>query len=206
MQVMALAVIVLSALLSSPSLAPGQQPIDRERALTSFRHRIESYMALHQRIEGPIPPPAESLDRRSTLGRRYLQSAIRSARAGARQGDIFSPEVAQLFRALIAESLADRDVEAMLTEMNADHPWEHGTHALVNESCAPESTHEVPRIVLVRLPAVSPHLQYRILDHDLVLVDVHADLVIDYVPNAFGRSPATTAEKPSTLVRQFASR
>lgn len=53
------------------------------------------------------------------------------------------------------------------------------------------ATHEVPAILLQRLPPLPEDVEYRILDHDLVLWDIHADLVVDFVPFAFGTVPTT---------------
>jgi hypothetical protein len=44
--------------------------------------------------------------------------------------------------------------------------------------------------LLLRLPELPEELEYRIVNCDLVLWDVHADLVIDFVPDALG--PRTT--------------
>jgi hypothetical protein len=52
------------------------------------------------------------------LARKYFASAIRAARSTARQGDIFSPDVATVFRQLIGEAVKGRDVEALLVELS----------------------------------------------------------------------------------------
>lgn len=114
--------------------APGTavcQPGEAEHAaaLRLFSERVETYVSLHRRLEAPLPPMTSTANTWSIfLARRYLASAIRGARPTARQGDIFTPAVATVFRELIREALAGRDVEALLTELNAEHPWEHNTH------------------------------------------------------------------------------
>ena len=70
-----------------------------EPALAAFMTRIEAYARLHQRLEMRFPPleaTADSLSR--LLNRRYLAAAIRAARPNAKEGDLFTPDVADMFR------------------------------------------------------------------------------------------------------------
>jgi hypothetical protein len=62
----------------------------------------------------------------------------------------------------------------------------------VNEPYPEGATHEVPATLLQRFPGLPEDVEYRILDHDLVLWDIHADLVIDFVPFAFGTASTTS--------------
>jgi hypothetical protein len=43
------------------------------------------------------------------------------------------------------------------------------------------------RILLQWLPPLPEDLEYRLIDHDLVLWDSHADLILDVLPDAVGR-------------------
>jgi hypothetical protein len=186
------AVIVLCAGLAVPGPAVAQPSASDQATIQQFHELVGRYMALHQRLEGPLPPLTPTVDSWSTfLAREYLASGICRARLNARQGDVFTPPIAALFRRVIADAFAGRDVEAILTELNEEHPWEHGTHAVVNDRYPAGATHEVPVVVLQRLPQLPDDLEYRILDHDLVLWDVHADLVVDFIPHAL-TAPETT--------------
>jgi hypothetical protein len=42
----------------------------------------------------------------------------------------------------------------------------------------------VPPNVLAALPKLPEELEYRIVKKDLILRDVHANLIVDYIPNA----------------------
>lgn len=42
-----------------------------------------------------------------------------------------------------------------------------------------------PPTLLLNLPELPKGLEYRILDRELVLRDVSANIVVDYIPNAF---------------------
>jgi hypothetical protein len=171
--------------------APGAipQPVndpERAAALRVFHERVAAYAALHERLEQPLPPLDVARETvRNYVNRHVLASAIRKARAGARQGDVFTPEVARLFRTLIAEAFAGRDVEAMLTDLHREHPETHRLLPVVNEPYPRGATQEVPASLLHVLPPLPGDIEYRIVNHALVLWDVHANLVVDFVPDAF---------------------
>ena len=94
---------------------PGQAD---QAALKVFHDRIDVYVALHRRLEQPLPPfNPDGTMRSYLLNRAYLAAAIKAARSHARQGDIFTPQVAPLLRRIIAESLAGKDVEEVLREL-----------------------------------------------------------------------------------------
>ena len=49
------------------------------------------------------------------------------------------------------------------------------------------ATHEVPALLLQQLPVLPGGLQYRVVDHDLAILDVDANLVLDVLPAAIAR-------------------
>lgn len=192
MRVIAATVFAIGTLTGTVAAQESAGYDDRAAALRSFHERVESYAALHRRLEEPLPPMTVTTDTWATfLAKRYLAAAIRAARPSARQGDIFSPAIAIVFRQLISEALVAHDVEALLIELNEEQPVARGVHPLVNEPYPKGVTHEVPAILLQRLPALPEDVEYRIVDRDLLLWDIHADLVIDFVPDAFGPPPTT---------------
>jgi hypothetical protein len=166
-------------------------PDDRLAALETFRQRVDAYVRLHRRFEEPLPPITGGAESRSTLlARQYLAAAIRTKRATAQQGDIFNPTVAALFRDMIAEALGGRDAEAFLRGLSAQHPVTHALHPAINERYPKEMTLELPKGVLEHLPPLPEHVQYRVVGHEVALWDVQAEIVVDFVPDAFG--PLTT--------------
>jgi hypothetical protein len=172
-----------------------QQPgsaVDRDAAIRLFRERVDAYAALHRRLETPLPTLTQARDmRRNFVVRQLLASAIRRARGQVRQGNIFAPDAAIALRAIISEALSGRDVESFLAELNEEHPQMHDVRAVINGPLPRGSTHEVPVVLLQVLPELPEDVEYRIVNHDLVLWDIHADLVVDYLPNAF-RAVETT--------------
>ena len=178
-------VVALSALCLGPGVnaaAPQADP-----GVVAFQRQADAYAFLHRRLERQLPPVEVNADpetfRRAVA---TMAHAIRAARPEARQGDVFNPDVQRTIRdriagALRANGLTPADVraaerhdgvapEALQLRVNGPFPW------------AP-STAMLPSILGV-LPALPPELQYRMVGRDLVLVDVHASLVVDILPQA----------------------
>jgi hypothetical protein len=83
---------------------------DREEALRVFHERLDTYAALHQKLEEGLPPRgSERSSFSALLFRRYLATAIRTARWKARPGDLFTPAAAQAFPAILADVYATSD-------------------------------------------------------------------------------------------------
>ena len=162
--------------------------LDRDAAIRVFHERVDAYAALHRRLETPLLALTRTRDmRRNFVARQLLANSIRKSRARAQPGDIFSPDVAIALRAIIDEALSGRDVESLLAELNEEHPQPHDLRVAVNEPLPRGATHEMPVVLLMVLPALPEDVEYRIVNHDLVLWDIHADLVVDYLLNAFRR-------------------
>ena len=165
--------------------------VDADAALRVFQERVESYAALHRRL-APPPAAARSTDPLSRLlTSQYLASAIRGSRRAAQQGDIFTPQAAGVFRRLLADSIGERDGETFLTELNSGEIVPRGMHPTVNEPYSMTRVYWMPPDVRLGLPPLPAELDYRIAAHDLVLWDIYAGIVVDFVPDAF-TSPVFT--------------
>jgi hypothetical protein len=99
------------------------------------------------------------------------------------QGALFSPAVADVFRETIADTRDD--LRPWLLRLQQQYSIVPDVHLQVNEPCAPADTHELPDALLRKVPPLAPELQYRLVNFDLVLWDVHAYLVVDFLPDAF---------------------
>jgi hypothetical protein len=158
----------------------------RSTALREFTTAVHDYVMLHRRIDTRLPRlgDAESAQRIVTTSN-ALAAAIQAARPNAHEGDLFTPAVATAVRAIIANALESRgflseemvadsldeaDPEAPLPVVNGRFPWLRGA---ATWSC-----------ILTALPALPEELQYRFVARDLVLVDIHADLVVDILRDA----------------------
>jgi hypothetical protein len=166
---------------------------DPDAALVTFHDSVVSYAELHRRL-APLPAAGSATDSLSRLlTSRYLASAIRAARREARQGDVFTPRVATVFRQMLADSIGERDGETFLTGLGSGAIAARGLHPTVNESYSMAQVYRVPSDVRLGLPPLPAELDYRVAAHDLLLWDIYAGIVVDFVPDAF-MSPVYTEE------------
>src|SRR5688572_30182680 len=85
-------VVILGAWPGAAAFA--QADDDHGSAARIFTERVEQYGWLRRRLEEPLPPFDARRDSWSLLlTRRYLASAIRTARADAQPGNVFAPPV-----------------------------------------------------------------------------------------------------------------
>lgn len=157
-----------------------------ERVLEDFNHRVTHYVRLHRRLERSLPPEhlfADSEDMCVAVD--ALHTAIVDARPNARAGTFFTPPVAylltqRLHRAITAHGYTAAEV---LAAINAGCPPGMAGPE-VNSRLPGVSDIEVWPALRAVLPPLPKELAFRFVDRDLVLWDVHADLIIDVLKDA----------------------
>jgi hypothetical protein len=166
-------------------LVPVQEKVNADAELQQdFKKRVDQYVELHKRFEKDVPPLKKKEDPATIkASQEGLAKLIRGARATAKQGEIFTPEIAALFRRLMypevkgPEGAATKKVlkedapPAIPLKVNAEYP----------ESAALPT---VPPNLLMNLPRLPEELEYRIVGKDLILRDVHANTIVDFIPKA----------------------
>jgi hypothetical protein len=176
--------LVLVSLMTGVSAPQATDPVRH-----TFVQRVDEYVALHRRLEGPLPREVVTSDLEALFAPRIaLAAAIRTERAYARQGDIFTPAMASYFRLVVADALRQGGIEDMLAIVEDDNSV-HIPARVNGDYPAGRSVSLMPPCLLAELPQLPPELQYRFVGRDLILWDVHAGLIVDYVPRAI---PETT--------------
>ena len=156
--------------------------------LQDFKQRVDQYMQLHSQLERQAPPLKETTDpAQIKASQDGLAAKIREARAGARQGDIFTPDVARLFRRLLSPEVKGPDGAETKTAIKDDAPAP-GTVVLKVNARDPDKAPlpTVPPNILASLPELPKDLEYRIVGQTLILRDVHANVIVDFMPKAIG--------------------
>jgi hypothetical protein len=152
--------------------------------LQDFQKRIKKYMEMREELKDDSPPFKETEDpAKITAARTALVEKLRAARKGARQGDIFSPEIAAKFRRLMYPELKGkegRETRALIKE-DAPGPIPLQVNAAYPEK---EPLPTVPPNLLASVPPLPEGLEYRVVGRHLILRDVDANLIIDFIPNA----------------------
>jgi hypothetical protein len=170
-----------------PGFVLGQaQPVNQDSLLVvEFQHRVDDYMKIHKQALAEIRPlkPTDSPEEIAEH-RRRLAHKIREARRHVQQGDIFTPQVSRLFRKIVATSFhapGAAQIRASLRRADPVPPMRLRVNARYPKGLPLQST---PPSFLTDLPRLPQGLQYRIVGRDLVLLDVDAALIVDYLPQA----------------------
>ena len=169
--------------------ATGAVSADEKAAIAQFETAISDYMKLRQRlrseITGPVPnSTAVELNRASDS----LAAAIQRARSGAREGSIFRAPVAVMVKHRVEDVIRRDNLGPVLANIDDEQatvktPSIH----LRFPSAAQMAT--MPPSLLAALPQLPKELEYRIVGNYLVLRDVDAALILDYIPAAVPRKP-----------------
>lgn len=156
-----------------------------ESVVSEFNHRVEEYVALRKQLAGtlkelPDKPSPKEID----AHQRALLALVAKGRADARQGDVFLPDMQTFVRGLIRNVLAGPEGPKIRASLMDENPM--GVKIAVNDrypDTIPMST--MPPDVLAALPKLPENLEYRFVGNRLILLDVQAHLVVDFVDNTF---------------------
>ena len=154
--------------------------------LQDFKARVDKYLDIHKdAAKGPARLKETEDPAEITRAQDALATRIRSARADAKQGDVFTAEISTAFRRLLAPELKGEQGRDAKTVLKTDAPPPAAIAFKVNAKY-PEGQPlpTTPANVLLNLPRLPEPLQYRIIGRHLLLLDSAADLVVDYIPNA----------------------
>jgi hypothetical protein len=157
--------------------------------VSEFRRRLQQYDRVRRRLDTTLPIAVVS-DNATTI-RSVIEAhkrALRSARCEAKQGDLFFKDVAEIFRRLIRESLHGvnaREFLGTITEADALPMGRPVVNASYPDGGALTT---MPPELLQLLPGLPQGLEYRFMNRDLILWDPHANLIVDFIPNALNLS------------------
>ena len=175
--------LILAAFLVSRTV-PAQEPVNpHSAAIQDFEKRVDDYMKLHQTAGAQVPRlKSTTAPEKISDHERSIASRIREARPEARQGDIFTPEIRAEFTRLIGIA-TKRPADAARIKKSLRHAEPIKVKLSVNgEYPAQIPLQSTPPTLLMNLPKLPQDLEYRIAGHDLVLRDIDANLVVDYIP------------------------
>ena len=152
---------------------------------SAFENRVKDYVKLREGIEEKMPKLSkEAKPEEIEVHKKQLQESVRAARAGAKQGDMFTPDAAAMIRAIIREEFKGKDrVELRKTVLvEAENK---GTPLRVNYPY-PEVKEqlEMPPTLLLKLPQLPKQIRYRFVGRNMLLVDRENGLILDYMTDA----------------------
>jgi hypothetical protein len=181
---------ILMLLVSIPRLASGQTkpgsapPVNQNAAIgADFDKRVNDYMKLRHQAETGLSAPKNTTSAGKITGyQRELAAKIRELRSQAKQGDIFTPQITELFHRLISQSLNGPDSTKIRKSYERAEPI-HGVQLEVDQTYPDRlPLQSMPPSLLLNLPILPKELEYRFVGHELVLRDIAANLIVDLIP------------------------
>ena len=174
--------IACSLAQSNPKPSPG---VNRGALIdTDFEKHVTDYMKLHQQalIGMQVPKTTDSATEIAEF-QHQLVAKIRALRPNASQGEIFTSEISNRFRRLIAQAMRGPDGTKIRASFQHAEPI-RGIHLDVNQSY-PDGVplQSMPPSLLLNLPRLPKELEYRFLGRELVLRDIQANLIVDVIPD-----------------------
>jgi hypothetical protein len=169
---------------SSVTLAP--------EIAAEFKKRVEAYASLSKTLTDKLPKlPKETTPQQIDQDQRAFEQLVVQARADAKPGDLFIPEMQSYVRTLLADVFSDTLGAA---ERKAVHDEPHPVRPVINKrypDAVPMAT--MPPRLLANLPTLPDQLEYRFVHNDLILLDVHAHVILDFIENAMAAAPVPPA-------------
>jgi hypothetical protein len=188
------AVILLASIASAcnrstPKLTPAQSGVSAEQqsadaaGFKEFSNRVDDYVKLHksQEVLLPVLKPTVSPEE-INAHQRALSLKIREARPNAKPGDIFTPAAQKSFQDVIRSAMQGPRGANMDATLKQGTPLPQINVAINQPYPDGVAYTTVPPTLLLLLPKLPDEVVYRVVLHDLLLMDVKANLVVDVIP------------------------
>ena len=166
--------LVVALALQLGAAAALAQEFPDERATVEFQRAADRYAFMHRQAERRLGlAHLKSGGAVSDIGSEELAAAIRAERTRTSPGEFFTLEIASVTRArLLRVSRRGCDIGELASGM-----W-----GVLRINGPATRTNQLPECVTEVLPHLPPELEYRSTEGVLVLVDGHANLVVDVLP------------------------
>jgi hypothetical protein len=174
----------------SPATAPPTErvvgPLSEAdaQALATMNDRLKDYVELHKKLEEGLPKlPDAATPEQIDKNQRMLEQKVREARKTAKQGDLFTAEAQPVIKRLLASVFGGPEGKELKASILDESPT--GMKLTVNgryPDTVPVSS--VPPDVLQTLPKLSEDMEYRFIGRHLILLDAHAHVIADFIPDA----------------------
>jgi hypothetical protein len=183
--------LLIGVLMTTPTTAtPQESPRinPTAKALADFREEVEEYLELHKKLAATLPEvPKEATPLQLDQRQRALAVLIQTARKGASPGDIFERDSRPVIRKLLHGIFASSDGKKLRATIADENPGP-AVKLQVNgryPDTIPVSS--MPPQVLQALPPLPKELEYRFIGSTLILLDVQAHLIVDFMTGALPR-------------------
>jgi acid phosphatase len=186
----------------APHLPPTTVPEVQAPELEPFRAALKTYVDQTQPFRKEAATKADAVPNQAAaagaddairLRQRTLAEAIQTkVRPAAQQGDLFSPAVADLIRRQLASAFAGPKADLIRDELHEQNEGLEATSItlVVNQSAMVPG---LPPVLRESLPELPQQVEFGFSGRTLILRDVDADVVVDFIPQALPDRPLAGA-------------
>jgi hypothetical protein len=177
---------ILAVVMMVPTAQVAAQQKDAA-ALAKFDAAIAQYLAMRDRlITETAPPVPNSTAVQLTRASDALAAAIQRARRGAKPGAIFSAPISAVIKHDVDDTVRRQQLGPVLANIDDEEPGitEPAIHMRFPDAAQMAT---MPPSLLAILPKLPAQLEYRIVGTTLILRDVEAALIVDYILAAVPR-------------------
>ena len=164
--------------------AASPQTTAETEGYAEFGKRVDAYLQVHRRAQQKAPNRSteatpEAIDKHQ----RALAALIQQDRAAAKRGDIITPDAEKAMKAVLRRIFGGPDGKQLKASIMDENP---GPVKISVNGRYPDEVplSTVPPQVLASLPKLPKEIEYRFVGDHLVLLDVQAHIVIDYIADA----------------------
>src|SRR5215210_4836158 len=176
--------IAVRASIQSQGQQVNLSPRDKQ-VVAAFESRVKEYVKLRESLENKLPKLSQDAKPEQIEKHKIaFQEIVRSARSGAKQGNVFTPEAAAYIRATIKREFKGTDrqelrktvlveAETKAVPLRVNYPYPESEELL-----------EMPPTLLLKLPQLPKQVRYRFVGRNMLLVDRENALIVDYMLDA----------------------
>ena len=191
-ELIAIFVIALITVAVAPPLAAvetqsSSSVIAEAAVIEQFQDRIEQYMVVRRRLAIEIASPAANSSAvQITNASDALAAAIQRNQPKLRSGSFFEAPITTVFKRRVTGVVREANLVLVLSAIDDDGPAS-GAPTVYRRFPTSSQLATMPPSLLAVLPPLPKELEYRIVGSFLVLRDIDAALILDYIPSAVPR-------------------
>lgn len=163
---------------------PSVSPADKE-TIKRYEDRVKDYVSLRSSLKAKAPKLSkDSTPEQIQAAETALVAVLRTSRASAKAGDIFTPDIAQYIRTTLKREFKPeekKEIRKIVLEKETNIPV---TLKVNYPYPDPKEFVEMPATLLLKLPTLPKELKYRYVNRNLLLVDSDNNMIVDYMIDA----------------------
>jgi hypothetical protein len=179
------AAVTAAAAVAAAPVTNAQTRVNADAALAAeFIKKTQAYSALHNKLEAGLPKLGkEATPEEIESHQRAMERLLAQGRPRAQVGEFFTKEIRAYFRRQLTRVFQGPEGKPLRASIMDENP---GPIKLQINGRYPDNVPlaTMPPQVLSALPRLPEDLEYRFIGSRLVLLDVHANVVVDYIEDA----------------------